>query len=137
MLLPAEPTPPRDRRHAETGHLEQLAGRLDPQARDGLGGRGARGPRVDAMEGARAHPRLRSEVLDPEVVGEIRDALLGFLHAQITITVLSVNTLTGQYRFGVTMAMEPPINILNVIALNSIGIEISAGAQTGSPSTSP
>ena len=37
MLLPAEPTPPRDRRHAETGLLEQLAGRLDPQARDGLG----------------------------------------------------------------------------------------------------
>lgn len=69
----------------------------------------------------------------PAIVKQLKDALLGFLSATITITMLSVNTQTGVYRFGVSMTMNPPIDILNVLALNSIGVEITSGVAVTSP----
>lgn len=71
---------------------------------------------------------------EPLVVKNIKDALKGILSAVITITVLSVNTATGEYRFGVTMTPLEPINILNVLSLETIGVEIgSAETPAGSP----
>lgn len=69
----------------------------------------------------------------PSVVGDIKNALLGIFKAVITITVLSINTQTGAYSFGVTMRMETPINILNVIALESIGVVLSDSKAVTSP----
>lgn len=69
----------------------------------------------------------------PAVIKNIKDALLGFLDAVITITMLSVNTETGVYKFGVTMTMNPPISILGVLDLDTIGVEITSGAQITSP----
>ncbi|HDI4958681.1 TPA: hypothetical protein PNO53_002963 [Salmonella enterica] len=65
----------------------------------------------------------------PEVVKTIKDALKGILSATITITVLSLDTETGIYRFAVTMKAEPPISVLNLLKLESIGVEISAGQE--------
>ncbi|HFZ8993190.1 TPA: hypothetical protein ACIPUI_000238 [Citrobacter freundii] len=65
----------------------------------------------------------------PEVVKTIRDALLGIISATITINILSINTKTKTYRFAVTMKAEPPISILNIIELQTIGVEISAGGE--------
>lgn len=69
----------------------------------------------------------------PAVVEDIKNALLGIFHATITITVLSLNTTTGQYRFGVTMSMNPEINILALLKLETIGVELSAGTPLTSP----
>lgn len=71
----------------------------------------------------------------PAVVKNIKDALKGILSAVITITVLSVNTATGEYRFGVTMTPLTPISILNVISLETIGVEI--GSAETPPADSP
>lgn len=62
----------------------------------------------------------------PLVIKNIKDALNGILAAAITITVLSVNTASGEYRFGVTMTPQTPINILNVLSLETIGVEIGS-----------
>jgi hypothetical protein len=69
----------------------------------------------------------------PAVVKEIKEALLSFLHATITITVLSINTESGVYRFGVTMTLNPAINVLDVLDLDSIGVEIASGTPVTSP----
>lgn len=72
----------------------------------------------------------------PLVIKNIKDALNGILAAAITITVLSVNTASGEYRFGVTMTPLTPINILNVLSLETIGVEIgSVEPVSGSPSS--
>lgn len=65
----------------------------------------------------------------PEVVKTIRDALLGIMSATITITILSINTKTKTYRFAVTMEANPPINVLNLFKLQSIGVDISASGE--------
>jgi hypothetical protein len=69
----------------------------------------------------------------PDIIKQIKDALLGFLDATITITMLSVNTQTGVYKFGVSMTMSPPIEILGVLGLNSIGVEVTSGVPVTSP----
>jgi len=68
----------------------------------------------------------------PAFLKDIRDALLSFLHATITITMLSINTQTKVYQFGVTVTPNPPISILGLLELDSIGVAITSGV-TGSP----
>lgn len=59
-----------------------------------------------------------------------------FLGAPITLTLLNVNTNTGLYQFGATMdlATSPPNYLLDIIAIDSIGIVMgSQGKGQGSP----
>ncbi|WP_444901462.1 hypothetical protein ACJJIG_18490 [Microbulbifer sp. SSSA007] len=63
---------------------------------------------------------------DPKILKNIKNALNDFLRANITITVLSVDTANGNYSFGVTVTPEAPITILGDIALDSIGVEIAS-----------
>lgn len=72
----------------------------------------------------------------PAVIKNIKDALNGILDAAITITILSINTASGEYRFGVTMTPQTPINILDVLSLETIGVEIwSVAVASDSPSS--
>ncbi len=63
-------------------------------------------------------------------VKTIKDALKGILSATITITVLSLDTETSTYRFAVSMKAEPPIPVLNLFTLASIGVEINVSPKT-------
>ncbi|MFA0811943.1 hypothetical protein [Microbulbifer epialgicus] len=65
----------------------------------------------------------------PTPLNNIRQGLLDFLDADITITKLSVDTGSHEYSFGVSATPQSPIQIISQLSLDSIGVEISSTGE--------
>jgi hypothetical protein len=65
-----------------------------------------------------------------EVPDPFSAPLNSLFNAIITLTVLNINTNTSLYQVAVTIAPQPPINILNILEVTAIGIQVSSGTQT-------
>lgn len=73
----------------------------------------------------------------PNALAWIGNELKIFMGAPVTLTLLNINTKTGVYQFGATMdlATSPPNYLLDLIAIDSIGLVMgSQGKPVGSPS---
>lgn len=68
----------------------------------------------------------------PQVLADIKNGLLSFLHANITLTSLAIDTGSKYYAFGVTADFSPPISILGLLKFEGLGLQIS---HTGTPSS--
>lgn len=68
----------------------------------------------------------------PQVLADIRNGLLSFLHANITLTSLAIDTGRKYYAFGVTADFTPPISILGLLKFEGLGLQFS---HTGAPSS--
>ncbi|OYW59008.1 MAG: hypothetical protein B7Y70_02665 [Rhizobiales bacterium 35-68-8] len=68
----------------------------------------------------------------PQVLADIKNGLLSFLHANITLTSLAIDTGSKYYAFGVTADFTPPISILGLLKFEGLGLQIS---HTGTPSS--
>jgi hypothetical protein len=64
----------------------------------------------------------------------LKDAFETLFNSPITLTVLYINYGAGQYAFGVSTALTPPISILGLLEFDGIGINV---ANTEPPTGSP
>lgn len=69
----------------------------------------------------------------PQVLADIKNGLLSFLHANITLTSLAIDTGAKYYAFGVTADFTPPISILGLLKFEGLGLQISHLGATSSP----
>lgn len=63
-----------------------------------------------------------------------KEPLLSLVQAIVTLTILNINTKTNMYEVAASIAPQPPLNILDVLEVQSIGIQVSSG-ESGSPSS--
>jgi hypothetical protein len=70
------------------------------------------------------------------IVRDIGNALNSIYNATITITVLQINLSSGAktFKFGVTMTLQPPLELFSGLSFNSLGVLIGNTGATGSPS---
>lgn len=68
----------------------------------------------------------------PQFLKDFRDAILKIFHTDVWITVLNVNVGAGTFQIGVSFPVN--LSILGFLTLENIGIVVSRGSATGSPS---
>ena len=86
-------------------------------------------------------PLTEQQILDainsipttPQILNQIRDALLALVSGHVTITVLNINTQTGTFQFGITYVVpdSPPIEFLG-IRFRQLGVMVQ---KLGTPSS--
>jgi hypothetical protein len=72
----------------------------------------------------------------PEILNQIRNALIALVNGSVTITVLNVNTQAGTFQFGITYTVpdSPAITFLG-ITFNQLGVMVQKVGVVSSPSS--
>jgi hypothetical protein len=86
------------------------------------------------------HNNLSLPLTSAQIQGYINEVpppfeapLSSLFNAIVTLTVLNINTSTSLYQVAVSIAPQPPINILNILQVTAIGIQVSSGTTKTSP----
>ncbi|HYK02933.1 MAG TPA: hypothetical protein VE974_14325 [Thermoanaerobaculia bacterium] len=69
----------------------------------------------------------------PAVLGRIRDALIAITTTDLIITILNINVAAGFFQIGVSFPVSIPIT--SFLSFEGIGILVTKGGSTGSPSS--
>lgn len=77
---------------------------------------------------------LKDQIQTNALLSSLYNGFLSFYNGIITVTVLSISrTKTDyDYKFAVTLDMNPPIEFFDVIQFDSIGVSVNKSGQIGS-----